>query len=356
MPDQLPFPREEVEFERLGAIGLIRLNRPKALNALSLAMVRMMDGVLARWAVDPAVRAVVVTGTGDRAFCAGGDVRAVWADGIARRRHESDGALTSDFFRNEYRLNRRIHRYPKPYVALADGIVMGGGVGVSVHGSDCVFTERTVFAMPETLIGFFPDVGAAWHLARCPGETGAYLALTGLRLGAADALAMGLGKWFVHSARLPAVIEGLAETGDVESVLGRFSSPAAASELLARREVIDRCFSADTAEEILDSVQRHGDAETLDTLLGRSPTSLKISLRHVRACRDLAIEDVLRQDFRLSQGCMAGRDFYEGIRAQLVDKDYQPKWDPPSLGAVDNELVAAHFRPPAGGDLDFPDE
>ncbi|MBB6250246.1 enoyl-CoA hydratase/isomerase family protein [Nitrospirillum iridis] len=352
-----------------GAIGHILLNRPKALNALTLDMIRAIDPQLAAWARDPAVKAVVIQGAGDRAFCAGGDVRAVWDSGKALLRGEGDGAVARDFFREEYRLNRRIKRYPKPYVALLDGITMGGGVGLSVHGSHRVTTEKTMLAMPETGIGLFPDVGGGYFLSRLPGELGTYLALTGARLGAADAGYAGIGTHHIPSARLPAVIEELAAAtygadalATVDGVLARHAVFPGEAPLAAHLPSIDRSFAAETVEDILaclcDETQGFDDAwaaETVKTLSRMSPTSLKVTLRQLRRGVAMEIEDVLVMEYRMTQAVMAGHDFYEGIRAQLVDKDRQPKWLPATLAEVSESEVARHFEPVPQGDLDFAD-
>lgn len=354
---------QDIRFDVAGPVGIVTLDRPKALNALNLPMIRAFDPVLAQWERDPAVRAVVIRGAGDRAFCAGGDVRAVWDAGKAMKAGQGDGALTRDFFREEYRLNRRIHRFSKPYVALLDGITMGGGVGLSVHGSHRVTTERTLFAMPETGIGLFPDVGGSWFLPRCPGRTGTYVALTGARLHAADVLYLGVGTHHVPSGRLDAVVGDLAAAdwsgeaaGVVDAVLGRHAADAGEASLAAQREAIDRCFGFGTVEEILSALEREGtdwaDA-ALKVLSQMSPTSLKITLRQIGTGAGLDFDDAMRMEYRLSQACMRGHDFYEGIRALLVDKDRSPKWRPASLRDVGEADVEGHFAPLGSNELSF---
>jgi enoyl-CoA hydratase len=341
----------DILFDVRGRAGVITLNRPQALNALTLAMIEAMDARLTAWASDPAVQVVVVRGAGERAFCAGGDVRVIWQAG-------KDGdPLTRDFFRAEYRLNRRIKTFRKPYVALIDGIAMGGGVGVSVHGSHRVATERTVFAMPETRIGLFPDVGASFFLPRLAGKLGLYLGLTGARLRAADAVYAGIATHYVDSARLPELEAEMAEAGgDVGPVLARFAGNPGKAGLADRRAAIDRCFAGNTVEGIIGALtDEKGEwAEgVLKDLAAASPTSLKITVEELRRGGKLEFDGCMTMEFRLSQACLARHDSYEGIRAAVIDKDNEPDWQPATLTGVSAELVAAHFAPPPGGDLTF---
>lgn len=354
---------QDIRFEVTGPLGIVTLDRPKALNALTLPMIRAFDPVLAEWESNPAIRAVVIRGAGDRAFCAGGDVRAVYDDGKAMKEGTGEGALTRDFFREEYRLNRRIHRLAKPYVALLDGITMGGGVGLSVHGSHRVVTGKTLFAMPETAIGLFPDVGGSWFLPRCPGETGTYVALTGARLHAADVLHLGIGTHYVPSERLDDIVAGLAGadwSGDaravVDGVVGRHAEAAGPAAIAGMREAIDRCFAFDTVEEILAALKAEGTEwgeATLKTLSHMSPTSLKVSLRQIRLGKGLDFDEAMKMEYRLSQACMRAHDFYEGIRAVLVDKDKSPKWRPAELSQVSSADVEAFFAPLGANELTF---
>ncbi|HYE01102.1 MAG TPA: enoyl-CoA hydratase/isomerase family protein [Alphaproteobacteria bacterium] len=351
----------EILFETRGPLGLVTLNRPKALNALTLGMAEQMLARLGEWMGDPAIQAVVVRGAGDRAFCAGGDVRAVWDAGSAQQR--GPGSPTDLFFRTEYRLNRRIHRFPKPYVALIDGITMGGGVGLSVHGSHRVATERTLFAMPETGIGLFPDVGGSYFLNRCPGATGTWMALTGARLGAGDLCHARIASHVVASAALDTLVEELAgarwsghPAAVVEEVLSRHHAAPPPAAIPQHRATIDRCFSGDTVEGILACLDADSDpwaAEQAAILRRMSPTSLKVTLAQLRRAADLPFDDCMVMEFRMSQACMAGHDFYEGIRALLVDKDKNPKWSPATLEAVDAALVERHFAPLGAHDLSF---
>jgi enoyl-CoA hydratase len=341
--------------ERRGGLCLVTLDRPQALNALTLPMIEGLAALLAAAAGDPAVAAVAIRGAGERAFCAGGDIRALYE---ARRQ---GGALTRDLYRHEYRLNRRIAAFPKPYVALIDGIVMGGGVGVSLLGSHRVVGDRALFAMPEAAIGFFPDVGAGWFLKHCPGRIGLYLGLTGTRLGPADLIHSGLASHYVPSARLTALLDALpaavATPGGLEACLAGFARPTEAAPLAGRRAAIDRCFAGASVEAILAALEAAPEpwaADAAKAIRQASPTSLKVTLRHLGAePPDLAA--VLRCEYRLSQHFMRGSDFFEGVRAAIIDKDRRPRWQPDRLEAVDEALVAGYFAPLAEPDLDFPD-
>jgi enoyl-CoA hydratase len=345
---------EDILFERRGRLGFIRLNRPQALNALTLDMTRRLDRALKEWAADPDVALVAVRGAGERAFCAGGDVRALYREGPG-------SPYTEIFYRDEYALNRNIFRFPKPYVALIDGIVMGGGVGISAHGSHRVVTERTVFAMPETGIGLFQDVGATWLLSRCPGETGIYLGLTGARIRAADLIALGLAEAMVPSGRLDALETALPEMrtrGDVDALVGAHAADPGAPELAAHRATIDRCFAEPTVERILAALEAEGTEwarATAATLRTKSPTSLKVALQQLRLGRALPdFEAAMRLEFRLVQHFMAGGDFFEGVRAVVIDKDQRPRWSPARLEEVSEAAVAAYFAP-LERELEFPD-
>ena len=354
---------EDILFGRNGGVGTVLLNRPHALNAFTLPMYRQFDPMLRAWADDPEVHAVLIEGAGDRAFCAGGDVRAVYeaGKGIA-----GDPGFTSAFFAEEYRIIRRIHHYPKPYIAILDGITMGGGAGVSVNGAYRVATEKTMFAMPETSIGLFPDVGATRFLNLCPGQIGRHLGLSGVRLDAADALYCGFATHFVPRERAPELVAALAgtawdagrERAQVETLLDRFAADPGPPPLAARRAVIDRCFGSETVEAILDALAAETEdtawaAETRALLLTKSPTSLRITLRQLVSGQGFDLEDALRLEYRLTQHVMAAHDFYEGVRAALVDKDQKPRWQPGSLAAVDEAMTAAYFAPLGDGELAF---
>ncbi|MCZ0736958.1 enoyl-CoA hydratase/isomerase family protein [Phreatobacter sp. AB_2022a] len=342
----------EILIERRGKAGLITLNRPAALNALTLGMVRAMRPVLEAWAVDPAVTRVMIMGAGDKAFCAGGDIRVLHDLGKAGRQDE---ALT--FWREEYELNILIKRFPKPFIALVDGIVMGGGVGVSVHGSHVVAGEKFAFAMPEVGIGFFPDVGGTYFLPRIPGEIGTYFALTGARMKQGDALSTGLATHAAASAAFPALIDALTQADAVDSVLEAVARTSTVPQsITARRGLIDRAFRFDRVEEILAALDAEAAAEpwageTAASIRLKSPTSLKIALAQVRAGKAMSFEAAMAAEFRIVSRLCRGHDFYEGVRAVIIDKDNRPAWRPAELAAVTREMVAGYFAPLGAGEL-----
>jgi enoyl-CoA hydratase len=348
---------EDILFARHGTAGLVTLNRPQALNAVSLGMVRALARQLAEWERDGAVTRVVVTANGTRAFSAGGDLRALYDLGRAGRYEE---ALV--YFREEYALNARIKRYRKPYVALIDGIVMGGGVGISVHGSHRVAGDKFTFAMPEVSIGFFPDIGATWFLPRLPGQLGTYCALTGERLAAADAVAAGIATHRVASARFPELIEALCGAVPVDAILGAFAQPAAAGPVAAHRGAIDRLFGPDRVEDILAALDAEGStngeeaafADAVAALMRtKSPTSLKLTREQIRRGAALDFTDCMRTEFRIVSRIVHGHDLYEGIRAVIIDKDQAPRWRPPTLAEVSAADVERHFAPLAD-ELELP--
>ncbi len=343
---------EETLLERRGQAAIATLNRPQALNALTLAMIRTLDSALAAWAKDGAVRHVVLRGAGGKSFCAGGDVRAVSDAGLAAKRAGKASPLTRDFFFEEYRLNRRLARFPKPIVSLIDGICMGGGVGLSVHGRYRVVSEKALFAMPESAIGLFPDVGGSYFLPRLPGRMGRFLGLAGERLKAPDLIRLGIATHFVPSEKFAALEEALASEA-ADTVLARFHEDSGAPTLPALAPAIDRCFAPATIEGILEALDADGGewaAKLAARLRKMSPTSLKISLRQLDLGEALSIEDALRMEFRMVQRCMAADDFYEGIRAVLIDKDHAPKWSPATLAEVTPTAVERYFAPLADGD------
>ncbi|MGO4857183.1 enoyl-CoA hydratase/isomerase family protein [Arthrobacter sp. 2MCAF14] len=330
----------EVLFEKHGHLGVITLNRPQAVNALTAGMVHAMLEQLTAWADDDAVKTVLVHGAGDRGLCAGGDIVAIYDDIL---RH---GDQTADFWAAEYRLNSLIARYPKPYVAFMDGLVLGGGVGISAHGSIRVVTERTRTGMPETTIGFVPDVGGTLLLSRSPGESGTHAALTGAHLSGGDALFLGLADHFVPSESLPALAEAL-ESSTAEAAVGRFVQEPPASALSGQRDWIDEAYGSDDAEEIVARLRDAGGeaAAAADTIEAKSPTAVKVTLESLRRVRELSLEEALEQEYRVGVRCLAGPDFREGIRAQVVDKDRNPQWKPASLAEVSRAAVEGFFAP-----------
>ena len=343
----------EALIERRGSAGCIVLNRPKALNALTLGMVRAIAHALDAWECDAAVSLVVISGAGGRAFCAGGDIRQLYEQGLA-----GDHAAQLTLWREEYQLNHRIKFYPKPYVALVDGLVMGGGVGVSLHGSHVVASERYRFAMPEVGIGFFPDVGAAWRLARLPHCLGLYFALTGARAEAGDALALGLAQSFVASADFPGLRAALESEAPVAEILARFAAPAPPSKLADDAPLIAACFASGDPAAILAALSAEGSPKALAvraSLAAKSPTSLSVAARQIARYGSLSFPDALRLDFRIVSRLGRGQDFYEGVRALIIDKDNRPAWRPQTLADVSGEAIDAYFAPLGASELDFGD-
>ncbi|MGD0193091.1 MAG: enoyl-CoA hydratase/isomerase family protein [Rhizomicrobium sp.] len=338
---------EDVLFEQRGALGLITLNRPKALNALTHAMCVRMKMQLDAWADDASVRTVAIRGEGDRAFCAGGDIRALYDSGRART------SYAFDFYRDEYRLNATIKHFPKPYIAFLRGIVMGGGVGVSVHGSHRVADETAVFAMPETGIGLFPDVGGSHFLPRCPGRIGMYLALTGARLKTADMLYAGIATQFVLADRTARVVARLSDGESPESAIGDVSAVGEAP-LAELRGSIDRTFAAERVEEILARLAAPSDdwaRATATTISAKSPTGSKLAFRQIREGSTMTFDECMRMEFRMVNRVIAGHDFYEGVRATIIDKDQKPQWKPAALADVSDADIDAYFAPLGGKEL-----
>jgi enoyl-CoA hydratase len=337
------------------ALRRVTLNRPKALNALTLDMAVTMTALLRSWAEDPAVGAILLDGAGERGLCTGGDIRVLYDAA------KSGSRLPEQFWAMEYHLNVIIARYPKPVIAIMDGMVMGGGVGLSAHAAHRVVTERSAVAMPEVGIGFFPDVGASFPLARSPGHAGTHLALTGSRIGAADAIYCGLADIHVAAARLPELPAALADcrsAADARDRLHEMSTPPVLGHLPAARTWIDRCYAANTVEDIVRQL-RSSDVEDARTALHAiekaSPTSLKITLRNIRSAVSFKrVEESFQQDYRIALACIAGHDFIEGIRATIVDKDRKPAWRPDRLEGVTPDIVDRHFRPVGALELKFP--
>ncbi|MFK0191047.1 enoyl-CoA hydratase/isomerase family protein [Kitasatospora sp. NPDC090308] len=341
--------QRDVLVERTGPLGRITLNRPRALNSLTHAMLETVRAALDAWAADEAVTAVLLTGAGERGLCAGADIRAIHDD--AKR----GGAGGRAFFRVEYPLNELISRYPKPYVALMDGITMGGGVGLSGHAGVRVVTERSAVAMPETRIGLVPDVGGSRLLALAPGELGTHVALTAATMTAGDALHCGFADHFVPSAALPALADRLAAGDDPAKAVAELAAPAPHSALAEQHGWIDHCYAADSVEEVLDRLRATGLPAALDAveqLRAKSPTMLKVTLAALRRARALpSLAATLDQEYRISCAALAHHDLVEGIRAQVVDKDRDPRWSPATLAGVSAADVARFFEPPADGDL-----
>ncbi|GAB3603543.1 enoyl-CoA hydratase/isomerase family protein [Microbacterium aureliae] len=327
-------------------VGHLTLNRPRAINALDLGMIRDLAAALDRWERDPQVDLILIDGAGERGLCAGGDVR-----GLAEQIRAGDQGAAAEFFRAEYALDARIAEYPKTVVVLADGVTMGGGIGLAGHAAVRVVTERSKLAMPETRIGFTPDVGGTWLLARAPGRVGEYLALTGTVMGPADALYAGLADHHVPSDRLDSLVDALrtrADPGTANELVLLFDETPAPAPLAEAREWIDDAFSADTVTGIIERLRARpepGAAQALATLAELAPTALTVTLEAVRRARTLpGLRAVLAQEYGLVLWFAATQpDLIEGIRAQLIDKDRSPAWQPATLADVDPGIIEAAF-------------
>jgi len=345
---------------REGAAGVIRLNRPKAINAVTLEMFREIDKALDAFESDPAVAVILLEGAGDRGLCAGGDIRALYDSARA------GGDLGKILWREEYILNARIAAFGKPYVALMDGIVMGGGVGLAAHASHRVVTERTRLAMPEVGIGFFPDVGGTWLLSRSPGEIGTYFGLTGQTMNGADAVYAGFADVVVAPDRLPALREALtkapdkATAQDVRAIIDGFAMPNEVAPTAAQQPLIDAMFGHDGIEEIVTALAHHASEfaqATLGTILEKSPTGLKLTLKLLRMAREsTSLEQCLAREYRAALQIFVSHDFPEGVRAAVIDKDRNPQWQPARIEDVTPEIIARYFVPRGADELTFPNQ
>lgn len=329
-------------------VGVVTLNRPKAINSLTHSMVADLEKALRNWENDDSVHTVLLSGSGERGLCAGGDVIAI------HHSAKAGGAEARSFWHDEYVLNAYIAEYPKPYVALMDGIVMGGGVGVSAHGDIRIVTERSMIGMPETGIGFIPDVGGTYLLSRAPGELGTHIALTTARLSAGDAIAAGFADHFIPSENIETFIAALASSSVADAV-AQYAEPAPVSELLAQQSWIDAAYSADDVSTIVERLRASGIPEAekaAEQILGKSPIALSVTLRSLRHAKEAAsLEEVLNEEFRVSTAALASHDLVEGIRAQVVEKDRNPKWLPATLEDVTAESVDAYFAPLGDNEL-----
>lgn len=342
----------EVGFDELtgrdGSIGLIVLKRTRALNALSLVMLNAISNQLTEWENASQIKAVVIRSAEGRAFSAGGDIRFVY------ERRMAEDPLLHEFFRDEYRLNYKIHYFRKPYIALLDGITMGGGAGLSIHGSHRVATEQLIFAMPETGIGFYPDVGMTYIFSRLPHQIGRYLGLTGARLSRADCMMLGLVDHAVNKTTFPELIYTLSDTsleedarGTVSAIIEQFSEPAGFSELWEHREEIEACFAEKTVEHILKSLDKGSPwcQEVASVLHEKSPTSLKVTLHALDKAIDMDFDDCMEMEYSLTHYMLQGGDFIEGIRATVIDRSQKPKWHPATLKEVTPSVVESYFGP-----------
>ncbi|KRC81525.1 enoyl-CoA hydratase/isomerase family protein [Sphingomonas sp. Root241] len=327
-----------------GRIGRIRLNRPKAIHALNTAMCAAMLEALAGWRSDSAIEAVLIDHAAGRGFCAGGDIRMIAESGAG------DGAEAREFFRTEYQLNHALFTYAKPIVAFMDGITMGGGVGISMPARYRVATENTRFAMPETGIGLFPDVGGGWYLSRLPGRMGEFIALTGARLDGAECLALGIATHYLPVAALDgAKAKIIADPGSIPSILESFAVPAPEPKIVAHYEVIDQLFAGQTVEGILAALEADGSFWSLaqrTTLRTKSPQAMKVSLHLIRQGRHMpSFEDEMRQEFAVASRVVQRPDFAEGVRAVIVDKDNAPRWQPATIEGVTDHVIDQIFAP-----------
>ncbi|MDJ0362948.1 enoyl-CoA hydratase/isomerase family protein [Rhodococcus sp. H29-C3] len=343
----------EVLFDLRSGVGRITLNRPKAINALNHAMVLDIAPQLEKWAVEDEVELVLLTGAGERGLCAGGDIVSIYHDA------KEGGSGSKVFWRDEYILNAAIARFPKPYVAIMDGVVMGGGVGLSAHASTRIVTDRSKIAMPEVGIGFIPDVGGTFLLSRAPGELGTHLGLTTAPMDAGDAIAAGFADHYIPSDKLPDFYAAL-ETGTLADALASFTEPAPTSSLDAARSWIDAAYSADTVEEIVDRLRRSEvpDAhKAADDIESKSPVALKVTLKSLRRAAEAAsLEEVLDDEYRVSSASLDSHDLVEGIRAQVVEKDRNPKWSASTLADVTSEDVDRYFAPLGAAELGLSNE
>ncbi|KAM4626383.1 3-hydroxyisobutyryl-CoA hydrolase, mitochondrial [Discoglossus pictus] len=351
-------PDAEVLLTKTGCAGVITLNRPKALNAINYKMCKQIYSQLKLWEEDPETFLVIIKGSGGKAFCAGGDVVAITEAG------KSGDSLTQEFFRREYIMNNTIGTYKKPYVALIDGITMGGGVGLSVHGQFRVASEKTMFAMPETGIGLFPDVGGGYFLPRLPGKIGLYIGLTGFRLKGRDVQKAGIATHFVESEKIPSLEKDLVSLKcpskeNVADVLESYHKKSVVGQdkpfiLEKDLDKINSLFSANSVEEIFENLKNDGSpfaTQQLQTLEKMSPTSLKMTFRQIHEGSSMTLQEVLVMEYRLSQACMRGHDFYEGVRAVLVDRDQNAKWKPARLEEVTNDYIDSCFKSLGSDDL-----
>jgi len=351
-------PPAEVMFQQRGHAGVVVLNRPRAVNALNQQMVEAVEAQLRVWAEDPAIEHVIITGAGERGLCAGGDVVAMYRDMVAGER------ASHDFFRAEFRMNSLIFGYPKPVIAVQDGLVLGGGVGISAHASHRVVTESTRMGMPEVTIGYVPDVGGTWLLGHA-GAAGVHAVMSGDHVGPGDAIHLGLSDAFVPAERLPEFLAFL-ETDTADDAVARFAGTAPAAVLAAAgdadgaAEWIEDCYagalSGDaSAAVILSRLETHPDPEAqaaAATIRTKCPRSVAVALEAVRRHCSGTLEEALRDEFRVAVRCLASHDMREGIRAQVIDKDRSPRWEHAGLTEVSPELVSAYFAPFQPGETD----
>lgn len=341
---------KEVFFEENGSLGLIKLNRPKALNALTLSMVREIHPKMIEWEKSQSIKCVAIIAEGEKAFCAGGDIRALHDWG---KNHDPEA---TGFYREEYILNRYIKRYSKPYISFVNGIVMGGGVGLSVHGSHRIAGENYSFAMPETGIGLFPDVGGTYFLSRLKHNAGVYLALTGSRIKAEDAIFLGTANYFVHSKNFDNIINELSQGNHPDVVISKFQSKSNKSEFEKISLLCEKFFNGGTLEEIIINLTNENSEfsnKLLSIIHTKSPTALKVALKSLLVGAKISFEECMKMEFRMVNKVMNDHDFYEGVRALIIDKDNQPKWNPNEIEDVKNDFVQEFFDLLGDNELNF---
>lgn len=343
---------------REGAVGVIRLNRPKALNAMTLEMSEGIDAALDRFENDDDVAVVLLEGAGERGLCAGGDIRGLWESSKAK------GDLGKRFWRQEYVMNARIAKYPKPYVAFMDGLVMGGGVGLSAHARHRVVTDKTKLAMPEVGLGFFPDVGGTYLLSRSPGELGAYFGLTGTTMNGPDAIHAKFADAVVPSAKLPVLREALTKVNrgttstEIDRLIASFATGETSGPVAAKQAAIDGWFAPDRMEDIFAALESDGSElaqATLKMLGEKSPRGMVVTLKLLRLGRMTpTLEECVVREYRAALEVFRSDDFREGVRAAVIDKDRNPKWSPARIEDVTSEMLAPYFAEIGADELTFP--
>lgn len=344
------FSQNDVIIEVRDGLGFVTFNRPKALNALTLEVIRPISSALKSWENDNSIKAVLFKGAGDRAFCSGGDLKLFHSTGMNFRRGAVGHRTSATFFAEEYSLNRQIFRYPKPTISIMDGIVMGGGFGIGGNCLHRIATEKTSFAMPEVGIGFFPDVGSAYHLLKSPKNMGRYIALTALRVNGSDMVKAGLADYYFAAPQddiVALVQKWLKEGREVRDILSTMKDKAPASGVFTDHiRTIEKCFGFDTVREIFGALAHDGSVwalETLEVMKGRSPTSMLVTAEHLKRSLTASFEEIIHVDFILAQRFLERADFYEGIRAAVIDKDRKPKWNPDRFDAVTQTEVHSYF-------------
>ena len=347
---------KDILFEKANRCGIITLNRKKTLNALTYDMLASIAPQYKAWSDDIDIYCIVMRSADPRGFCAGGDLRAIWE---WHERGQVDATLSH--YGIEYQNNWALEKLKKPHISLIDGVVMGGGVGITLYGTHRVVGENTRFAMPEVSVGYFPDIGASYFLPRMPGETGMYLALTGRAVGQSDAFYLGFATHCIKAEKFDAILAELCEAEPVDELLYRHHQNPGDAELPKLRPIIDRIFAADSVEEIVEGLRAEtGEMadwarETADEIGKKSPISLKVAFRQVREGAKLELDQALRLEYRIARRFLQGDEVYEGVRAALIDKDRKPKWNPASLEQITSEMVDRYFAPLEEGELELVD-